>query len=286
MSKHRGGSGGGNPSGGGGGMLSKIPWSELAETLIEALAAGGYSIAGDPEVPGAMPQNGVWLAMGEPNSGSPTIQQTGVMWGGAAYRTQTVGTVIQSIMIESPRLQLQQSAAPMIQGLEIRCLDGQVDLGAVCNADNSSPTPLPALFLYGQTVFSLSVAVGMYVADWNNVTSLYNVQDPGNPVDVSRFDWIYLEQRTLRFITGTQVSQSGVVSTSYAADVQGSNQHTKPSIFDLYNPKLKIKINSGQALILAVSVGLPVVQTLNPFINGTAATFTWYPAIRGFLVRG
>jgi len=245
--------------GGGGGNAAPPSWSSLAGTAASKLAGmfipGGYTT----QTPGR-DQGGTWLAMGEPSAGG-TVQQNGIMWGGNAYSASP--SLLTSIMIESPRQELAQNAAPLFQRLTIAILDGQVDVGnALVTAGGS---------VVGDEDIAVTIGIGMYMAKFNPDTNLYGVQDPLSSADVSRFNWIYLESRTVIFSTD---ASAGLIAGPVSVI-------SSPKIWDVYKGDFNQVLGPGEALMFAcraVSLGSNSALTLG--------NVELYPAIRAFLTRG
>lgn len=181
-----------------------------------AAPPGGYGKGGTPQIG---EDQGFWLAAGETGSGSANAQQ-GTLWGGVPYGFTTNGA-IQTIMVETPRQNLQFATAPNKARLVIDFIDGAID-----------PYITGASGLPDQ----VNVFCGIYVGEYVSATNLYDTQDPSNPSEVSR-EWLYLEGRSL-FAYSTA---SNVVTTQ-----------THP-IFNLTGA-VDVVLEGGEALMLAVAV--------------------------------
>lgn len=228
-------------------------WGDLAGAGVKKLfnLFGGY-----PPVPtGGQSQSGVWVPLGEP-AGGGNVQQRGIFWGGTNFPIVVGAGAVQAILMESPRQNLAQNAAPIFQRLSLMAIDGQIDAGI---AQITTAEAMP-------TVFDFTVGIGMYVARFNNATSLYDVQDPCSASDASRYDWVYLESR--RFIYQFNGNLKGF-----------PNANVDPKVWDLTHPSLNIDFGPGEALMLAANV---VGGTVTPL----TATVTIAPNLRAFLVRG
>jgi len=207
------------------------------------------------------PGVGSWIALGEPNTGTPTNQQNGIFWGGGFLGVVSNAGPQTSILMESPRQTLGQNAAPLLQRLSVKILDGQVDIGTLFQ-----PTSV-----FTQGVYCGLFGVGIYLADLNAATNLYNTQDPLGPSDAGRFEWIYLESRLIRFATPSTINV-----------VPPQNVEMAPKIFDMFNIDVGVDITPGTALMLSVSFQASAAGT--PFPAGTN-TVSYQPQLRAFLAR-
>lgn len=238
----------------------------IANGLLSKFGLGGYTTN-----PPGRDQDGTWLPLGEPAGGSATVQQNGIFWGGGSVSAPAsfAGGVQTSILIESPRQVLSQNAAPLFQRLTMKMLDGQIDVigiapgkaGVFSNAVGASCSAL--------------VGIGMYMAKFNPDTNLYGIQDPLGSSDVSRFDWIYLEARSIPFqLDSTQ---------SFYYPV---NSIVAPKIWDLTHPTFNQVLGPGEALMLAVNAKIGLGNLPTDAVGPSNPLVYLSPNIRGFLVRG
>jgi len=238
--------------------------NSLAGKLLGRIGLGGYTT-----IPPGRDQPGTWLPMGEPAAGGNN-QQNGVMWGVVTtYQDDIATSTAQcSIMVESPRQVLQQNAAPLYQRLTLAYLDGQVDIAGLVPANGGLFTNSP------NSAVSVLCGIGMYMAKFNPDTSLYAVQDPLSAPDVSRFNWIFLEQRTVTFYLENSLAQ-WAPAENYGAQ----------KLFDLTRPDFNQVLGPGEALMLSlnsrsISGPIPTTAIIGPTV------VQWQPAVRGLLVRG
>jgi hypothetical protein len=178
-----------------------------------AAPPGGYGKGGVPQIG---EDSGFWLAAGETGGGTANAQQ-GTLWGGVPYGFVSNG-VVQTIMVETPRQNLQFATAPNKARLVIDFIDGAVDP-------------------YLQQVAALdqvNVFCGIYVGEYVSATNLYDTQDPTNPAEVSR-EWLYIEGRSLY---AYQTTTSIVVTQTHP-------------IFNLTGA-VDVVLEGGEALMLAV----------------------------------
>lgn len=253
MAKNRARQGGGNT------------WGALAgsavKKLVQLFTPGGYMPA--------LPQQGSWLPMGEPAGGGGTTaaQRQGVLWGLGSAINIAQSNRVDAIMIESPAFTLPQGAAPTLQRLSVVALDGQMDM----------LLGYTTLATQAPTIASAQVSVGIYVSNLNTQTGLYAVQDPGNSADVSRCEWVFLESRKVDF----SIPPSTGVAVIYAPAIVNAN----PKMFDFYNAALNVPINSGQALMLSVSLSGGGYFPASFSGNAPGAQLTAFPSIRGYITR-
>lgn len=144
---------------------------------------------------------GAWIAGG---SGGSTMWPLTINLAGASVAQQF-------IVIESPKVTLGASAAPLIEQLEITHIEGTVGVQNHTNAAASA-----------------NVVCGLFVADWNDVTGVYSNQDPKSAANASRSNWLWLKGQMLGFQT------SGYPAVAPQFIIGGS-------------PKLRL--NPGQALM-------------------------------------
>jgi len=186
---------------------------------------GGYGKGGVPQIGD---DTGFWLAAGE-SGASPNAQQ-GSLWN--TQYSPALNTVVQLIMVETPRQNLVNAAAPTRSRLVIDFIDGSMD-----HFINSiTPTGVPD---------SWNAFVGIYVGEYVTATNLYDIQDPSNPSEISR-EWLYVEGRGFCIAAGS-VSSGVPVAPIYCY----TPTH---SVFNLTGA-VDVVLEGGEALMIAFGTG-------------------------------
>jgi len=181
---------------------------------------GGYGKGGVPQIGD---DSGFWLAAGE-TSGTPNAQQAS-LWNNQL--TPALNTVVQTIMVETPRQNLQGATAPTRSRLVIDFIDGSMDH----YINTYGPTTVPDAWM---------AFVGIYVGEYVSATNLYDVQDPSNAADISR-EWLYVEGRGFCIAAG-----SGSVALAPPTYVDTPTH----SVFNLTGA-VDVVLEGGEALMLA-----------------------------------
>jgi len=184
-------------------------------------------------------RSGSWLPAGEVTGVAGAIaQQLGVFWGGNTVLQPVLGALaVTAILAESPVRILTGGVPASATKLSIEALVGQIDVGLLSSGGLISPVgtgALPAI-----------ISVGVYTAEYNVDTQLYSKQDPSVPTDISRFDWLYLEQRQVIFTTPSFAAAPAAFPTWVMGNCP---------IFDLTIPDVAVDLEPGEALMLAVSL--------------------------------
>jgi hypothetical protein len=219
-------------------------WGGIAGSAINKVLGmmgwGGYMPK--PNVPGS------WVCMGE---SAGTTQQLGALWGSQVVPV-TGPTPNSVILIESPRFALTHNQAPTIQKFSVQMLDGQIDLGIWNSA-----------WVAGQQA-TVTIGVGIYIAQNLAGTGiqLYQTQDPLDATQVSRDNWLYLENRRVLY------------SANLAGGAGYAVNPMVPKLFDVMNPALNAVLEPGEALMMSVNATIGGGDILN-----------LHPAIRGFVSR-
>jgi len=223
----------------------------FARNAYQAFIAGGY-------MPPSSVQ-GSWLPLGN-NSGS-TTQRTQTLWGNVVTQTPVNGGASVQVLIESLRLTNSQiGVAPPIQVFTAEQIDGSIEPESLVGTS----------ILSTQIQVQMRLHVGMYIANIDDNTGLYPVQDPANIASVSRDNWIYLEAHQCTF------SNNPVGGAIYAL-----RNPTTPKLFDLYNTAFKVRLDQGQALLLSVNATDP-----HSFLSIIGATQFQYSAqLRALISR-
>lgn len=247
-------------------------WDGLISALSKFAAIGGYNL---PTMRSAGSQSqGAWLPAG--STRALTQAPGGSLWGGFGAIGCSMGAAgIATVLVENIRQSAGSTGIPNVESIIIGGIDGQVDfMGVAANA-------VPVAF---QFPVILSLSVGMYVADFDNATGLYQVQDPSGAPDVSRFNWIYLENRV---VVCSPTYQGGVPALQSFLPPIGQQQN--PKQFEFLDLSVNVSLKPGQALMLVLAADAPVASTNAPpppsygAAAAPGAVAVFQPSIRLFM---
>lgn len=247
-------------------------WDGLVSALSKFAAVGGYNLP-TMRANGSQSQ-GAWLPAG--STRALTQAPGGALWGGfGAIGCNMNAAAVATVLVENIRQSAGSTGIPNVESIIIGGIDGQIDfMGIAANA-------IPSAFVFPVIT---SVSVGMYVADFDNATNLYQLQDPSNPADVSRFNWIYLESRV---VTSAPTPQGGGPLTQ--AFLPTYNGQTNPKMFEFLDLSVNVSLKPGQALMLVLAADTPAASVNAPppasYTGASApgAVAVFQPSLRLFM---